>query len=105
VPEAEAERRDIQIAGLLLKAGADIHWSKPGEDFSPLHRAAMAGKPRLAAFLVKNRADKGRRNSIKWTPYDVAWQFHPKNKELLRVLDFPGRKPGPPLPPESPDKT
>lgn len=93
---ADAERRDIQIAGLLLQAGADIHWSRPGERVTPLHYSAMAGKPRVAAYLIKRGASKKRLSGGKLSPFDLARVWHPKNKELLRVLDFPGRKAGPP---------
>lgn len=65
-----------------------------------LYSAARAGKARLAAFLIKNGADRRREDKTKRTPYDVALSWHPKNKELLKVLDFPGRKP-PPAPSKS----
>lgn len=101
--DAEAEKRDIEIAGLLLGAGANIHWSRSNWKLTPLHLAAMTGKPQLAAFLVKRGASKKRLTTGGQNPYDVAQRRHPNNKELLRVLDFPGRKPGPPPPKPPPD--
>jgi ankyrin repeat protein len=89
-----AEEKDVEIARILLKAGANVHWVRPLDKGTPLHFAASEGKPKLAALLIKNGADKSRRDNSKRTPYDLARISHPKNKELLRVLDFPRRKPG-----------
>jgi hypothetical protein len=91
-----AEEKDVEIARILLKAGANIHWVRPLDKGTLLHFAANEGKPKLAALLIKSGAEKNTRDISKRTPYDLARISHPKNKELLLVLDFPGRKPGPP---------
>ena len=73
---AIAETR-ADVCRLLLKYGADVNIQSRGNDGSPLHKAAWAGKTTLVQLLLEHRADVDCVDRWRQTPlYDAAKNGH-----------------------------
>jgi uncharacterized protein len=75
---------DIEIAALLIEAGADVN-AKQNQGVTPLHSAAHNGQTRLAELLIANGADVGARTDGDKTPLQLALEKnHDQTAEVIR---------------------
>jgi ankyrin repeat protein len=77
---------DIEIARMLLAAGADpnIESAKEAESPSALQHAAETGNLELAEMLIAAHADVNHRNAVGWTPLHAA--VITGRPEIVRLL-------------------
>lgn len=62
----------VELAKILIKEGADIHYSvRPSRD-TPLHVAAAHGNTRMVLLLLENGAHIEAKNSFDETPFQLA---------------------------------
>ena len=59
-----ARRGEVEIANILINAGADVN-TIDNEGWSPLMRAAAAASSSLVDILIKNNADVTKLNKVK----------------------------------------
>ena len=64
-------RDDYEMAGLLLRKGADINAKDAGAN-TPLHVASLCFRYRLAALLLREGADASAHNQFGQTPLHYA---------------------------------
>ena len=81
---AAVARMDVDIARLLLMAGADPN-ARQADDFTPLHGAAQNGQLEMVELLLEFGADPGVLKSDGKTALDLAAEFqHPVVVEFLK---------------------
>ena len=64
--------RDVEMARLLLEAGADVNGRSEEGGFTPLHSAAQNGNAELVRLLLDHGADRSARTDDGQTPADIA---------------------------------
>lgn len=82
---AVAATNVVGAADALLKAGAKINEPlSPNNKHTPLHNAAEAGAVKMIQFLLSKGADKTIKNSVGYTPKQVAKQYmRPQAEQIL----------------------
>jgi ankyrin repeat protein len=88
--QAQTQREDLEVARLLLQAGASIN-ARNSFGATPLHGAAQRGQTELAAFLLAKGADINARDNKFKTPLDYAerrCRYWEQVREHIQVVEL-----------------
>jgi ankyrin repeat protein len=90
VGDTELER-ELEVARLVLAAGADVNARLPYSQDTPLHFAIYQQKTELISLLLDRGADVNARDGQGRTPLDWAIWF--RQREMAEMLRVAGRTP------------
>jgi ankyrin repeat protein len=75
---------DVEIADLLIKAGADINFKDENGD-TPLHVAVVFGRFKMIQFLINAGASTNIKNIHRETPWAIELYHHRQVMSLFKI--------------------